>query len=48
MKQKLLDFGRVYETPVVSEVYLTSEGVICASGTIEKFDYIEDEAGWLS
>jgi len=48
MKQKLHDSGRLYETPVVSEVDLTSECILCASGTIEKFDFIEDEAGWLS
>ena len=48
MKQKLLYLGRVYETPAIAEVDLTSEGILCTSDTIEKFDYIEDETGWLS
>ena len=48
MKQKLHNPGRLYETPVVSEVDLISEGILCASGTIEKFGFVEDEEGWLS
>lgn len=48
MKQKLLDFGRIYQAPAISEVDMTSEGILCSSGTIEKFDFIEDEGGWLS
>lgn len=48
MKQKLLVLGRIYAAPAISEVDLTSEGFLCASGTIEKFDFIEDEDGWLS
>ena len=48
MKQKLFEFGSSYQAPAISEVDLTSEGILCASGTIEKFDFIEDEDGWLS
>ena len=48
MKQKLFEFRRIYQAPAISEVDLTSEGILCASGTIEKFDFIEDEDGWLS
>lgn len=48
MKQKLFEFGRIYQAPAISEVDLTSEGILCASGTIEKFGFVEDEEGWLS
>ena len=48
MKKKLIDFGRIYQAPAISEVDLTSEGILCASGIIEKFGFVEDEEGWLS
>jgi hypothetical protein len=48
MKQKLLDFRSVYQAPEISEVDLTSEGILCASGSIEDYEFVEDVNGWLS
>lgn len=48
MKKKLLDLQGVYLSPEVKEVSIASEGILCASGTIEKFGFVEDEEGWLS
>ena len=48
MKKKLIDFQGVYQSPVVTEETISSEGILCASGTIEKFEWVEDEDGWLS
>ena len=49
MKKKLLDLQDVYQSPAVTEVDMASEGILCASGsTVEIFDWVEDEDGWLS
>lgn len=48
MKKKLIDLQDVYQSPAVTEVDMASEGILCASGSIEKFDFFEDEYGWLS
>lgn len=47
MKKKLIDLQDVYQSPAVTEVDMASEGILCASGSIEKFDFFEDEEGWL-
>ena len=47
MKKKLIDLKGVYQSPVVTEVYITSEGILCASGnTIEDFGLVDDQDGW--
>ena len=50
MKKKLIDLQGVYLSPEVKEVGMASEGILCASGTIEKFGFVEEEeeGGWLS
>lgn len=49
MKKKLLDLQGNYQSPVVTEETISSEGILCASGsTIEDFGFIEDKDGWLS
>ena len=48
MKKKLIDLQGVYQSPAVTEVDMASEGILCASGSIEKFEFFEDEEGWLS
>ena len=48
MKKKLIDLQGVYQSPEVKEVGMASEGILCASGsTIEEFNWVEDEGGWL-
>ena len=46
MKQLRNDMQMTYEAPAVAEVIMTSENILCASGTLEKFGWIEDEEGW--
>jgi hypothetical protein len=46
MKQKRNDMQRAYEAPVVAEVNLASECILCTSGTLEQFGWVEDEEGW--
>lgn len=46
MKQKTFESRRAYEAPAVTEVNLTSEGILCLSGGIEKFNFIDDLDGW--
>jgi hypothetical protein len=49
MKKKLIDLQGKYQSPVVTEETISSEGILCASGsTIYKFEWVEDEDGWLS
>ena len=48
MKQEFLDFGSIYKSPAISEVDMTSEAILCASGILEDFGIVEDEDGWLS
>ena len=48
MKMKIIDLLGVYLSPEVKEVSMASEGILCASGsTIEEFNWVEDEGGWL-
>ena len=46
MKQKGNEKQRAYEAPVVAEVNLASECILCTSGTVEAFDWVEDTEGW--
>jgi hypothetical protein len=44
--KKLNFWGDAYESPVAMEVYIASEGVLCASGDIEKMGSVDDLDGW--
>lgn len=47
MKKKLIDLQGVYQSPVVTEETISSEGILCASGsTIEDFGLVDDKTGW--
>lgn len=46
MKQKRNDMQRAYEAPAVTEVNLTLECILCTSGILEQFDWVEDNEGW--
>ena len=46
MKQKRNAMQRAYEAPAVAEVNLASECILCTSGTLEQFGWVEDEEGW--
>ena len=46
MKQKRNDMQRAYEAPAVAEVNLALEYILCTSGTVEAFDWVEDTDGW--
>ena len=46
MKTLKFDLPKEYISPEATEEIFTSEGVLCSSGTLEKFDPVEDEDGW--
>lgn len=46
MKHLQKDLQMTYEAPAVVEVNMTSGCVLCASGTVENFGWVEDEEGW--
>ena len=46
MKQKVFECMRAYEAPALTEVNLTSEGILCLSGALETFRWLDDEDGW--
>ena len=46
MKQLRNDMQMTYEAPAVAEVNMTLECILCLSGTLENFDWVEDEDGW--
>lgn len=49
MKRGLFDLQGSYESPIVMETEMSSEGILCGSGnTIEDFDFVEDKDGWLN
>ena len=46
MKLKTLEIKKMYVSPDLVEVNIASEGILCESGSIEGFDWVEDEEGW--
>ena len=46
MEFKALETRKMYESPALVEVDVASEGILCESGSIDGFDWIEDQEGW--
>ena len=46
MKQDVLKVNGGYDSPMMTEVDITSEGILCASDSIDVFDWVEDNEGW--
>lgn len=46
MKLKTFPTGSSYETPSIVEVSVASESILCMSGTVESFGFVDDSEGW--
>ena len=46
MKKDLYKVKEAYESPRLSEVRIASEGILCESGSIDSYEWVEDEDGW--
>lgn len=46
MKLKTFVNGSSYVTPSIVEVSVASESILCMSGTVESFGFVDDADGW--
>jgi len=46
MKLKSFQSRSCYEAPSIVEVSIASENVLCISGTVESFNFVDDNDGW--
>ena len=46
MKLKTFVSGSSYVTPSIVEVCVASESILCTSGTVESFGFVDDTDGW--